>query len=392
MEFAKYLIIGNGIAGHSASTEIRKADAEGSILILSREPHHTYYRLKLTEMIAHPIEDKDLFITTSEKAQENKIEIALDTVVSTIDTKEKTVRAEDGREWKYEKLLLATGAGPFIPPTKGEDKENVLSIRTLDDIRDLERRFASAERIVVVGGGLLGLEAAWALHEIGKRVDVVEMAPWLLPRQLDEPSSAKLMASLAEAGLKIHTGASVAEIVGDGTVEGVMLNDETLLPADGVLFNIGVRPNTSLAGDAGIAVGRGIQVDDHMKTEQDDVYAAGDCIELGGMVFGLWTQSNAQGKVAGKNMSGGDAAYDRPKLFSNLKLGDIQLFSSGDVQNFDEVREYQNDTDSFKKFFFKDGKVVGGILYGNTKDMGKVNQMIDGTLDFEQYKQTSIDE
>lgn len=200
------------------------------------------------------------------------------------------------------------------------------------------------------------------------------------------------MASLAEAGLKIHTGASVAEIVGDGTVEGVMLNDETLLPADGVLFNIGVRPNTSLAGDAGIAVGRGIQVDDHMKTEQDDVYAAGDCIELGGMVFGLWTQSNAQGKVAGKNMSGGDAAYDRPKLFSNLKLGDIQLFSSGDVQNFDEVREYQNDTDSFKKFFFKDGKVVGGILYGNTKDMGKVNQMIDGTLDFEQYKQTSIDE
>lgn len=388
MEFCKYIIIGNGIAGHSAALEIRKRDPEGCILIVTKEPHLTYYRLKLTELIANPIEDRDLFLMTEEKAAENRIQIKMGAGVAKIDKEKKSITLDDDSEWGYEKLLIATGAQPFIPPTKGQEKKNVLSIRTLDDVRELQNDFADAENVIVVGGGLLGLEAAWALLALGKTVDVVEFAPWLLPRQLDEVTSTKFTEQLVEAGLRIHTGTSVVEILGEDSVEGVVLSDDTKLKAQGVLFNIGVRPDIALAAEAGLETGRGILVDKGMHTNAPDIFAAGDCIEYNGMTFGLWTQSNAQGKIAGTNMTGGSAAYEHPKLFSNLKLGTIQVFSSGDVQNHDEVREYQSDTTTFKKFFFKEEKPVGGILYGDIKDMGKVNQILDGVLDFEEYKKT----
>ena len=386
MEYTKYLIIGNGIAGHSASLEIRKLDPEGRIVIISREPHNTYYRLKLTELIAHPGETEDIYLMTEEKAKESNIEILLSNGVTEIRPEEKLVVLENHRDFTYEKLLIATGSQPFIPPTEGQEKEDVISIRTIDDIMRLHRNFKDKEHIVVIGGGLLGLEAAWGLHESGKKVDVVEMAPWLLPRQLDEPSSAQLTARLGEAGIGIHTGTSVTRILGDETVTGVRLGTDEVIDCDGVLFNIGVRPDTALAKEAGIPTERGIIVDEKMRTRIEDIYAAGDCIEHGGMVFGLWTQSNAQGRVAGQNMAGGNAAYTNPKLFSNLKIGDIQIFSSGDVQGYDEVREYQETGDGFKKFFFLDGKPVGAILFGDIKDMAKVNKILDGDMAFEDYR------
>lgn len=391
MQHKKYIIIGNGIAGHSAALQIRKRDKEGSILIISKEPHYTYYRLKLTEMIANPLEDKDIFLMSEQIAKDEHIDVLLAKGVEEIRTKDKMIRLEDGEEWGYDKLLIATGSVPFIPKTEGQDKENVISLRTLDDLQYMKSHFADAETLVVIGGGLLGLEAAYALQGKGKQVHVVEMAPWLLPRQLDEPTSALLTQRLKDKGLVIHTGTSVAEILGDAKVTGVRLQTGEEIHADGVLFNIGVRPVTDLAKQTGLAVDKGILVDGQMQTNVEDVYAAGDCIEYHGMCFGLWTQSNAQGKVAGSNMAGDELVYERPKLFSNLKLGDITLFSSGDVQNYDEMREYQVDVANFKKFFFRDGKPLGAILFGDTKSMGMVNKVIDGDVPFEQYKKQYID-
>lgn len=391
MQHRKYIIIGNGIAGHSAALQIRKTDKEGGILIISKEPHYTYYRLKLTQMIAQPVEDKDVYLMTEQTALDENIEVILSKGVEEIRTVDKVVRLDDGEEWQYDKLLIATGSMPFVPKTPGQEKENVVSLRTLDDLQYMQSHFADLKTIVVIGGGLLGLEAAYAFLEQGKAVHVVEMAPWLLPRQLDEPSSAILMQDLEDKGLRIHTGSSVVEILGDDAVRGVRLNDDTEIACEGVLFNIGVRPQTDLAKETGLDVDKGIIVDGHMQTNVEDVYAAGDCIEYNGMCFGLWTQSNAQGKVAGANMAGSEILYERPKLFSNLKLDDITIFSSGDVQNFDEMREYQVDTKNFKKFFFREGKPVGAILYGDTKGMGTVNKMLDGDLSFEEYRKQFID-
>lgn len=391
MDTTKYLIIGNGIAGLSAAQEIRKNDPEGRIVLVTKEPHHTYYRLKLTELIAKPLTDKELFLLDEATAEEKKLEVWREAAVQSVDLEKKKAVLEDGKEIEYESLLFATGSQPFVPKTPGQDKKNVVSIRTLDDVRTLQDRFADVDTVVVIGGGLLGLEAAWSLKALGKQVHVVELAPYLLPRQLDEPSSAKLMDTLTKEGFTLHTDNGVQEVLGDEDVTGVRLNSGETVACGGVLFNIGVVPDTALAKEAGLEVERGIVVDEHMRTGKPDVYAAGDCIQFGGMAFGLWTASNTQGRVAGANMAGQDKTYEKPKLFTNLKLGSVQLFSSGDVQKSDEVREFQKTPDTFQKFFFREGKPVGGILYGDIRAMGKVNQLIDGDLSFEAYKEAVLD-
>lgn len=391
MQHRKYIIIGNGIAGHSAALQIRKEDKEGGVLIISKEPHNTYYRLKLTQMINQPLQEKDVYLMTEQVAKDENIDVLLSSGVTEIRTRDKVVQLESGEEWQYDKLLIATGSEPFIPPTEGQEKENVVSLRTLDDLQYLQSHFADLKKIAVIGGGLLGLEAAYALREQGKEVHVIEMAPWLLPRQLDEPSSAFLTRELEDRGLHIHTGTSVAAITGDEKVTGIRLQNGEEISCEGVLFNIGVRPKTDLARETGLKVDRGIIVNGQMQTNVEDVYAAGDCIEYNGMCFGLWTQSNAQGRIAGANMAGSDLVYERPKLYSNLQLGDVNLFSSGDVQNFDEMQEYQVGPKTFKKFFFREGKPVGAILYGDTRGMGSVNKVIDGDMTFEEYKEKYID-
>lgn len=390
MQHKNYILIGNGIAAHSASLEIRKNDPEASILLLTDDQEHTYYRLKLTELIAHPIPKEKMYLMNDDTAKEKNFEIHLDSHVDAIDPEKHEVKVSDGTTYSYDKLLLATGSNPFVPPTKGKEKDHVLSIRTLKDVQNLHDHFSEVDTMVVIGGGLLGLEAAWALRELGKTVHVVEMAPWLLPRQLDQCTSQLLAKALEDKGLHLHLDASVEEIYGAEDVEGVRLVDGTEIPCGGVLFNIGVRPNISLAQEGQVDTNRGIIVDDHMKTNHADIYAAGDCAEYDGLCFGLWTSSNTQGKIAGQNMSGGDSAYTNPKLFASLKLDDVQIFSSGNIHEFDEIREFQNDEGHLKKFFFQDGKPVGGILFGDIRQMGLVNRMIDGDLDFEEYKEKNI--
>ncbi len=386
MSHKNYIIIGNGIAAHSASMEIRKNDPTGSVLIITTDREHTYYRLKLTEYIAHPIPKEKLYLMNDDVAKDKNIEVALGTSVQEIHPEKKEVVTSDGQTYTYDKLLIATGSSPFVPPTKGKDKDHVLTIRNLSDVERLHEAFSSVDTMVVIGGGLLGLEAAWSLMELGKKVHVVEMAPYLLPRQLDQSTASLLQESLEKSGLSIHTQASVEEIYGEGDVEGVRLQDGTEIPCGGVLFNIGVRPNISLAQDAGLETNRGIVVNERMETSEKDIFAAGDCVEYNGMTFGLWTASNTQGKMAGANMTGGDEKYTNPKLFTSLKLGETQLFSSGNVQDYDEIKEFHNDDNHLKKFFFTGKKPTGAILFGDIRQMGMVNRVIDGDLDFETYE------
>lgn len=384
METTKYLIIGNGIAGLSAAKEIRNNDSEGSIIMISSEPYHTYYRIKLTEYLSKDFEETELLVNKDSWYEEKDIKVQLNKVVETIDVEDQKTRLDDGTEIKYEKLLIATGSRPFIPPIAGKYKRGVLALRTLKDLKYIKNYFNKCNNITVIGGGLLGLEAAWSLIKLGKNVSIVEFAPYLLPKQLDEELANKLKDKLVRKGFNIYLSSAADEILGKEQVDGILLNNGQILKSDGVLFSVGIRPNIDLVRDTPIAFDKGVIVNKYLETNIENIYAAGDVIELDGRIIGLWTSANEQGKIAGANMSGKTLEYTEPKLFTSLILDDIKLFSVGDVKNFDRVYEYM-EGDIHHKIFANNDRITGGILFGDIRDMSKLKKAVDERMDMKSY-------
>ncbi len=239
MKSTKYLIIGNGIAGLSAAKEIRKNDIEGSITMVSSEPYLTYYRVRLTEYLYKEYNDEEILVNKEDWYEENNIEVLLSKIVEELDTNNNKIKLDDGTEIEYEKLLIATGSRPFIPPVAGKFKKGVLALRTLRDLEYINDYFSTKENITVIGGGLLGLEAAWSLKQLGKKVNIVEFAPYLLPRQLDEELSRKLEEKLINEGFNLYLNAAAEEILGENVANGIKLNNGTEFETDAVLFSVG---------------------------------------------------------------------------------------------------------------------------------------------------------
>lgn len=391
MEKTKYLIIGNGIAGLSAAREIRNNDKEGSVLIVSSESYLTYYRVKLTEYLSRDFQDDDLLVSKEKWYEDKNIKVILSKIVENIDVENNKIRLDDGMEIEYEKLLLATGSRPFIPPIAGKFKEGVFALRTLKDLHYIKEYFKNCEDVSVIGGGLLGLEAAWALKLLGKNVSVIEFAPYLLPRQLDEEMADKLKDKLLSNGFKLYLSSGAEEILGENKADGIKLNGDRKIKTDGVLVSSGIRPNLDLVRESGIELDKGIKVDETLRTNIPNIYAAGDVIEVDGMVIGLWTSSNEQGKVAGANMSGKSMEYNHPKLFTTLRIGDIELFSAGNVKEFDKVYEYKDDSkDIHHKLYTTDGKITGVILFGDLKEMNKIRNAVMKNTAVEDYLKEGI--
>lgn len=377
MEKIKYVIIGNGIAALAAVREIRKTDENGSIVMVTNESSYTYYRVKLTEYLSKEFNDEELLVAKPEWYDENNIEVKLSKIVEKIDVENKKVRLDDGEEIGYEKLLITTGSRPFVPPINGKFKEGVFALRTLADLRHIQEYLKDCEDVSLIGGGLLGLEAAWALKELGKKVNIIEFAPYLLPRQLDKEISAKLEKELSKVGFTTYLDSQVEEILGEGKSNGIKLNNDRQVKADAILVSSGIRPNLDLVRETEIEYDKGIKVDNNLKTSVENIYAAGDVIEKDGMVLGLWTAANEQGKVVGSNMTGGELEYNYPKLFASLQIGDIELFSAGDINDFDRVYEEKDEENNIHhKLFTKEGKIVGAILFGDLKQMVKVKNAV----------------
>ena len=377
MENTKYLIIGNGIGGLSAAREIRNHDKEGDITIISSEPYLTYYRPKLTEGIFKEFTVENVLVNDENWYREKNIRTFLRTIVEKIDIDNNVVYLDDSRNIGYEKLLIATGSRPFIPPIKGKFKEGVFALRTLEGLYEFKEFIKSCKTVSVIGGGLLGLEAAWSLKQLGKEVNVIEFAPYLLPRQLDKELANKLEERLNSLGLTIFTDSQVEEILGDGKANGIKLNREREIPTDAVLVSSGVRPNLDLIRDTSIEYDKGIKVDNHMRTNIGNIFAVGDVVEVEGMVLGLWTAANEQGKVAGANMAGLEMEYNQPKIFTKLQIGDIKVFSAGIINDYDQIYEYKDDEkDIHHKLFTRDGIINGVILFGEIKDMNKFNKAV----------------
>ncbi len=386
MKKIKYLIIGNGMAALSAAREIRKNDEEASITMITNESSYTYYRVKLTEYLSKKFEDSELLVSKEEWYDENNIEVILNKIVEKIDIDKKKIRLDDGKEIAYEKLLIASGSRPFIPPIAGKFKKGVFALRTIADVKYIQEYLEDCEEVAVIGGGLLGLEAAWSLKKLGKKVSLIQHGEYLLPRQLDKEISKKLEEKLLEAGITIYLNSDTKEILGDQRADGIKLNGDRKIKTDAILVSTGIRPNLDLVIDTDINYDKGIKVDENLKTNVKNIYAAGDVIEKDGMVLGLWTAANEQGKIVGANMTGGKLEYNHPKLFTNLQIGDIKLFSAGTIDDFDKVYEEKNEEKGiFNKIFAKKGKIVGAILFGELKDVNNLRNAVMSKVNVDEY-------
>jgi nitrite reductase (NADH) large subunit len=294
-----------------------------------------------------------------------------------VDTGARRVTDEFGGVYGYDRLLIATGSRPFVPPIKGIEKDGVFTLRSITDAQKIRRYSEQVAETVVIGGGLLGLENAFSLHQMGQRVTVVEFASWLLPRQLDEAGGRLLQKLLEAKGLNFMLGAQVESIMGGQKAEGVHLGDGRSLPCGAVLVSAGVRGDMDFLKGTPIAVNRGIIVDDRMRTNVEGIWAAGDVAEHRGLTYGLWTVAREQGQVAGLDMAGQPTGYEGSLPSSLLKITGINVFSMGDVRAVGPSLEALEES-SYKKMIFEGGKAVTAMVVGDKAAIGTAQKVMGG--------------
>ena len=341
-----YVIVGASVAGTAAAAAIREQDPGGRVILVGEEEFGLYSRIRLPEYLAGSLPRERLVIRKGDWYKGLNIDLRTGTRAESVDLKAARVSLPGGEALAYDRLLLATGADCFVPPFAGHDLPGVFTVRTVKDVDRLRARAEEARDAVVIGGGLLGLEMASVMARLGLAVTVVEVLPWLLPRQLDRSGGELLQRILEENGLKIITDANVEAIAGKTDVSAVRLSKGEEVPASLVLVSAGIRPRVDLARSAGLRVEKGIVIDDRGNTSAEGVYAAGDCAEHRGRVNGIWPAADAQGRVAGTVMSGGEAVY------------------SGTP---DEHR---------LKFIARDGRTVSAMLKGDPDDRRKILEAI----------------
>lgn len=366
------VVIGNGMAGCRAVEELLARDpARYRVTIFGAEPHVNYNRIMLSPVLAGEKTFEQIVINGADWYAQNAIELVAGDPVIAIDRATRTVTARSGRVTGYDRLLIATGSDPFIIPVPGKDLPGVIGFR---DMKDVDHMLAAAERggdAVVIGGGLLGLEAAHGLSLRGMKVTVLHIMPTLMERQLDEAAGWLLKSALEARGQTILTGADTAEIVGSDAVEGVRLKDGTLIPASLVVMAVGIRPSVALARDAGLAVGRGIQVDDHMVTSDPAILAVGECVEHDGNVYGLVAPLWDMCRALADGLTDAPTGYRGSVTSTKLKVAGLDVFSAGDFSGGDGAEDIVLRDASrgvYKRVVVKDDRIVGAVLYGDTAD------------------------
>lgn len=376
MDRLRLVMVGNGMAGVRTLEELLKiAPGLYDVTVFGAEPHPNYNRILLSPVLAGEQTLDEIVLNSWEWYAENGITLHAGKTVVEIDRMRRVVRADDGTEAPYDRLLLATGSNPFILPVPGKDLQGVIAYRDIADTNAMIEASRTHKSAVVIGGGLLGLEAANGLKLRGMDVSVVHVMPWLMERQLDETAGDLLRKSLEDRGLKFLMGAQTQELVGNeaGRVRAVRFKDGTEVPADLVVMAVGIRPNTGLAEKSGLHVNRGVVVHDTLQTVTDArIYAVGECAAHRGIAYGLVAPLFEQAKVAANHLAQyGIGRYTGSLTSTKLKVTGIDLFSAGDFMGGEGTEEIVL-SDPFggvyKKLVLKDDKLIGACLYGDTVD------------------------
>lgn len=359
------LVVGGGPVGVRVAQLLAQAGQQ--VVLLGDETHDPYNRVRLTPLLGGDVQFGEISLNVSEDSQEG---LALHTGqrVVQIDRDRQVAIGANGQEWPYKTLVLATGSRAFVPQIPGVDLDGVYRFRTADDTSALLARSFSARDVTIVGGGLLGLEAARGLARRNCKVTVVEHEDRLMPRQLDTAAAVHLKERIEELGVTIHTGTRVNEISGMGRVESVILSDGSEIKSDAVVVCAGVRANIELASESGLPIERGILVDDQMQTRDPNIFAVGECAQHGGQVIGLVGPGYAQAEVAADAILGKTASYVPQISATKLKVIGADVFSVGDVEKL-EVRHnvkshiWQSET-AYRRVFIERGRLVGVIAVG----------------------------
>ncbi|MDR6773022.1 nitrite reductase (NADH) large subunit [Azospirillum sp. BE72] len=369
----RLVVVGNGMAGMKTVEELlAKAPGRYEVTVFGAEPHPNYNRIMLSPVLAGEKTFDQIVLNSREWYDANGITLLTGEPVEGIDREGKTVVSQSGRVVPYDKLLIATGSMPFIIPVPGSTLPGVIGFRDLADVDAMLAAAAKGGRAVVIGGGLLGLEAANGLRVKGMEVTVVHLMPTLMERQLDPSAGMLLQRELERRGIEVLTGADTAEIVGDERVGAVRLKDGRELPADIVVMAVGIRPNMALGKAAGLECGRGIRVDDQMRTSDPSIYAVGECVEHRGVTWGLVAPLFEMAKVLAHDLAGGEgAAYTGSVTSTKLKVTGVDVFSAGDFSGgagTEDIVFRDAARGVYKRLVLKDGKLLGAVLYGDTKD------------------------
>lgn len=384
----KVLIIGNGIAAVTSAQSLSK-DPDIDLTILSKEPNYYYARPRLWSYIAGEITRDELFVRDEDWYRENRIKVMLGETAVKILPESKRVETLDGKFYEYNRLLLAMGAEPFIPPIPGHSLDGVFVLRTLEDADAIHTHAEESSRAVVIGGGLLGLEIARVLAGLGLDVTVLEVAPYLLPRQLDREGAGLLKVLLQEMGLKIRTNAQVKQIDGENSVSSILLEDGERLFTDLVLLSTGIRSNTNLATAAGLTVNRGIVVDHNLQTSDKDIYAAGDAAEFDGRVYGIIPAALEQARAAAAAITGSSPEYEGTIPSTNLKVTGISVSSigqySGDCEGCDMFKAVDLENKQYRKIVVENGIIKGAILVNDQERANGISRLVRTGKDINEY-------
>jgi nitrite reductase (NADH) large subunit len=366
------VIVGNGMAAARLVDELAKsALGRYAIAVIGDEPRLAYNRVLLSSVLAGETASHDIELKPASWWRDRGVTLKYGYVATEIDVGRRELKIAGEESLTFSKLVLATGSAPLRLNVPGADLPGVHTFRDSRDVDLLLTLAAQKKRVVVVGGGLLGLEAAYGLAKAGAPMTLIHLMDRLMERQLDAPAAELLKTLVERKGIKVLLNANTARIDGETSVAGIELTDGRRIDADAVIFAAGIRPNIALAKDAGISTGRGVVVDDHLQTGAADIFALGECAEHRGICYGLVEPAYEQARVLARHLAGGEVAYGGSVVATNLKVSGVAVFSAGDFIVADGAETIVlNDSrrGTYKKLVIADGRLTGAVLVGETQD------------------------
>jgi nitrite reductase (NADH) large subunit len=366
------VVVGNGMAAARLCEELAtRALGRYAIAVVGEEPQLAYNRVLLSSVLAGEVRASDISLKPANWWSDRGVTLCYGAGVTAADIAARTVTLADGKALPFGKLVFATGSRPVCLPIAGADLPGVHTFRDMGDVAAMSRAACGSARVVVIGGGLLGIEAAYGLAKAGAAVTLVHLMDRLMERQLDARAAVLLRRAVEAKGIRVLLEAATAKFVGDRRVEGVELKDGRMLPADAVVVAIGIKPNAQVAAHAGIAVNRGIVVDDHLTTSTSGVFAIGECAEHRGVCYGLVEPAHEQARALAERLAGRDARYLGSVNATNLKVSGVHVFSAGDfvgAPGTESIVLSDQGLDTYRKLVIAGDRLAGAVLYGDTAD------------------------